>query len=269
MSTIPPDIAPLVSDLLPLCKALGTGAYAVSIGGSYGKSTFDPASDLDFRLFCERRLGPAEAYEQAYSRLQLAVDRWADRGFTVDGCWVRLIDEVNQEIDRWTEGQAEPENIVWTIWGYHLLTDVYNQMVIDDPHGILSGWRAKLATYPPKLKRALLDRHLASLRYWRQDYHYRHKVERSDAVFLAGLTSKLVHDMLQVLFALNETYFPGDGNTLRYVETFEYVPSGFIRRVEAALYPGTGSHSFHQQYEQVTTLIDDVETLITAGTHAM
>jgi len=265
-ATVPSHLQPVIDDLLPLCKALGQGRYAVSIGGSYGKGTFDRSSDLDFRLFCERRLPTPEANRAAYATLQAAIDRWAAAGYTIDGCWVRTIGDIEQEIDRWVIGEGVPVDLVWTIWGYHILTDVYNQMVIDDPYGVLAGWRAQLATYPPRLKQAVLDKHLASVRYWRQDYHYRHKVARRDVVFLAGLSARLVHDLMQILFALNETYYAGDGNNLVFVEQFDLVPTGFIEGVEAALYPGNDDGAAEAQYERLAALIDAVEALVASVT---
>ncbi|MBN1247214.1 MAG: DUF4037 domain-containing protein [Anaerolineae bacterium] len=257
-----PELQPVIDELLPLCKALGEGAYAVSIGGSYGKGTYDRTSDLDFRLFCERRIAPPEAYRQAHAQLQVAIDRWADRGITIDGCWVRTISEIDAQVDAWCNGTVGPVDLVWAIWGYHVLTDVFNQMVIDDPDGILAGWHSRLETYPPKLKRAILDKHLKSIRYWRQDYHYRHKVERGDVVFLASLTARLVHDLIQILFALNEAYYAGDGNNLIFVERFDHVPERFAERVHAALYPASGDDALEDQYRQVCSLIDETLTLV-------
>jgi hypothetical protein len=267
MSHIPDELQPIIDDMLPLCRALGEGKRAVSIGGSYGKGTFDRTSDLDFRLFCERKIAPPEAFEAAYARVQAAIDRWAAEGVTIDGCWVRTTDPIDEELERWIEGQGRPGDIVWTIWGYYLVTDVYNQMVIDDPDGVLSGWRAQLAAYPPKLKAAILERHLVSIRYWRHDYHYQHKVARGDVVFLAGLTSKLVHDLVQILFALNETYFPGDGNNLEFVEGFEVAPEDFAEKVGAILYPcGDGetplAEALQVQYDRLMALIDEVEAVV-------
>jgi cytochrome b len=176
---------------------------------------------------------------------------------TIDGCWVRTVGEIDAQIDAWCGGTAPRIDYVWTIWGYHVLTDVYNQMVIEDPDGILAGWHARLAAYPPRLKQAILEKHLKSLRYWRHDYHYSHKVKRGDVVFLASLTARLVHDMIQVLFALNETYYAGDGNNMVFVEHFRNVPEGFIEKVHAVLYPGTGDGALEEQYQHLCTLIDE------------
>ncbi|MGC9349295.1 MAG: nucleotidyltransferase domain-containing protein [Anaerolineae bacterium] len=257
MSSYPPEIQPVVNDCLPLCKALGEGRYAVSIGGSYGKGTFDRESDLDFRLFCERR----SATPEARAELQAAIDRWRERDVTIDGCWVRTIDEIDRELVRWMDGTAQPTPMVWTIWGYYLPTDIYNQAVIEDPFGVVARWKTQLQTYPPKLKETLLEKHLGSMRYWREDYHYRHKVARRDPIFLSGLASRLVHDMAQVLFALNETYYVGDGNNLDFIRKFEHVPDGFGTRVEKALYPQTSDDRYEVQYQTLVELMDDVEEL--------
>jgi hypothetical protein len=239
------------------------------VGGSYGKRTFDAASDLDFRLFCER---PSED-PTAGAELGAAIDRWAEQGVIIDGCWVRTIADIESQLDRWEAGEARPIDLVWALWGYHVLTDVYNQAVIEDPYGILEGWRDRLSRYSPGLKAALVTQHLRSLRYWRGDYHYEHKVDQGDAVFLASITAHLVHDLLQVLFALNETYYPGDGKNLHFVRGFDIVPKSAAERIlghavesphERVLYPGQGAEAFVTQYQELMALIDDVEALVPA-----
>jgi len=81
-------------------------------------------------------------------------------------------------------------------------------------------------------------------------------------VFLASLTVRLVHDLIQILFALNETYYAGDGNNLVFVEHFEHVPVGFVERVHTVLYPGTGDGALEEQYRQVCALIDETVALV-------
>jgi hypothetical protein len=259
----PPEVQPAIDEILPILRALGEGKCAVSLGGSYGKRIPDTQSDIDPRVFCERRSDDA----RAYADLDAAIARWAKRGITIDRCWVRTIEDIERQLDRWEAGEGETYDFVWTLWGYHVITDVYNQAVIEDPYGILAGWHERLSTYSPKLKQALLDKHLRSLRYWRPDYHYRNKVSRGDAVFLAGITTRLVHDILQVLFALNETYYPGDGKNLHYVGSFGIAPDNVVERIEQILYPGQGPAAYALQYERLTALIDDVEALLAGETH--
>ncbi len=258
----PAEVQPLIDELLPLCRALGEGKYAVSIGGSYGKGTFDRQSDLDIRLFCERKVSEPEAREAAHRALRQAIDQWAGQGFIIDGCWTRTIAEIETQLELWTCGEGHAPDIVWTIWGYHVVTDVYNQAVIEDPYDILAGWRERLSTYPAKMKDTLIRKHVASLRYWRQDYHYAYKLVRRDLVFLAGLTTKLVHDLLKVLFALNETYFPGDGKNLHFTDSFLIVPRQFRERVGDILYPGRSNEAIASQRAQLMAMIDEVLALV-------
>jgi hypothetical protein len=65
---------------------------------------------------------------------------------------------------------------------------------------------------------------LKSLKYRRTDCRYADKAIRRDVVFLAGWSSRLVHDIIQLLCALNETYCPGDGNHLQMMAGFKIIP---------------------------------------------
>jgi hypothetical protein len=192
-----------------------------------------------------------------------AIERWKERGIRIDGVWPRTVGEIDAALDSWLSGEIVPINMVWTIWGYHVLTDVNNQFTIEDPYHIIGAWKERLSVYSPALKRAILDKYVASLRYWRTDYHYAHKVERGDVVFLAGMASKLVHEIVQILFALNETYYSGDGDNLTFVKKFRIVPVDFSSRIHDILYP-RAPDLFAGQYAALTTLIVDVLALVDA-----
>jgi hypothetical protein len=145
----------------------------------------------------------------------------------------------------------------WNVWGYNILTDIYNQMIIEDPYGIAQNWKARLQVYPEALEKAIVKKYASSLRYWRQDYHFRNKVNRKDAVFLASITTRLVNDLMQVIYALNHFYFPGDGMNLVYSKEFKTKPDRLEERVVRALYPDKTDEIFKDQYETIIGLIDD------------
>lgn len=44
-----------VEDVAPFVARLAAGRHAISVGGSIGKGVADERSDVDPRLFCERR----------------------------------------------------------------------------------------------------------------------------------------------------------------------------------------------------------------------
>ncbi len=257
-SIIVPRIQKVIEDFLPILRPMAKGRYAITIGGSHGKKTFDDMSDVDFRLFCDEMAGGPKFWEgEQWQALNQAVEKWRSQGIEVDYCWVRTVSDIERDLDAWLDGKAQPVPWVWTVWGYHLLTDINNQMVIEDPDNLIGAWQSRLAQYPPKLKQALLERHGGSLRYWRKDYHYQNKVARQDPVFLAALTARLIHDIMQVLFALNEVYFVGDGNNLKYVAKFAIKPADVIARVEKILYPDPGEDRLERQYQMLCALIDE------------
>lgn len=267
--TFSPVVQEVINEFIPICQNLahGRGRYAISVGGSLGKGTWDSHSDVDFRLFHEEQLPWTDKAPELWKDYFTAIDRWGKQGVRIDGVWCRQIVQIEEAMNRWLDGKIEPQDLVWTIWGYHLLTDIYNQHIIEDRFGVIAGWKTKLKSYPRKLKLAILEKHMGSLRYWRKDYHYANKVERQDSVFLAGLSARLVHDMMQVLFALNEVYFVGDGNNLGYIYHFTYKPIDFEARVQQALYPQLESEQtldnpFRKQYDLLMTLVDEVENLV-------
>lgn len=270
MSTTPlgsssPVLNEVIGDILPFFERLDTGKYAVALGGSRSKALWDERSDIDFRLYHETPLPKPHAASPTWRDYFQIIDQWAERGVVIDGIWSRTIANVELQLNAWLSGDITPEPIVWTIWGYHLLPDVASQLAIVDPYGVIASWHERLATYPEAVKTALVAKHLSSLRYWRKDYHYRHKVERRDTVFLASLSARLAHDLIQVICAINRVPYPGDGNNLRIVENLPILPEAFARRIVAALYPVDGERMYQDQRDLLVSLIDDVERL--ADTH--
>lgn len=254
------NVQAVMGDFMPIAHrfAEGRGKYAISVGGSQGKGLSDKRSDVDFRLFHEKDLVTPEENPQLWQDYMNAMEYWRQRGINVDGIWARRIDKIDAGLDRWLAGELATDDLVWTIWGYHLLPDIYHQGTIEDPYGVIAGWKERLRVYPQKLKQAVLKRHVESARYWRNDYHYRNKVHRGDVVFTAGLTSRLVHDLIQILFALNETYYVGDGQNLDFCRKFSLIPPEFPEKVQEILYPSAAENRLEVQYEKLAALIDEV-----------
>jgi len=251
-----PTVRAVIEDCLPIIRRMTEGRYAISIGGSQGKGTSDDRSDIDFRLFYDQ-VFKAEVYKE-FAEHEAS---WRQKGVLIDGTWVRKIADIDAALDRWLSGDLAAPDIVWTIWGYRVLPDIYHQATIEDPYDVIGGWKRRLSVYPAVLKQAVLKKHLESVRYWRRDYHYRNKVTRGDVVFLAGLSARLVHDLNEILFALNETYYVGDGQNLRFVEQFRIKPEGYSAKVRAILYPGATDDALQRQYDALDALIDEVVSL--------
>ena len=252
------EVQQAINQFVPIIRSFAVGRYAVAISGSYGRGTHDRQSDLDFRLYADDIPATFDEMGAAIREAQEACNSW---GIKVDDFWPRKISDIDAALEKLCAGQIEGKYPVWTVWGYQLLPDIYNQQAIEDPDGIVVNWKMRLREYSPKLKQAVLRKHLGSLQYWRKDYHYASKVQRDDVVFAAGLSTKLIHDIVQILFALNETYYVGDGQNLEYVSGFRHHPPEVVRQIREILYPCSSENTLAKQRQMLLELIDDVERL--------
>ncbi len=256
--------AELIAAMTPLIADLAEdGSGAVALAGSRGKGRSDRQSDYDFRVY-------AHAYRQdlkrtaQWNRFEAAMTEWQGEGVRMDGVWMRSYSGVERDLEAWLGGTAIPKSFEWTIWGYHLPTDLASQQIVNDPEGKLAGWRTRLTTYPEPLRDAVLNQYREILQYWAADYHYESKVARRDLVFLVGIAGKLSNAILQVVFALNRAYYPGDGWNLPMAADLPLLPPDFLSRMTAILEPGRDPDAFHRQRNELIAMIADLEVLIAA-----
>ena len=248
----------LFQELMPLFLSfIKSERYSVTLGGSHGKSVSDSRSDYDFRVYSDEFV-KGDRWSRASDELNKKVSELKDKGILVDDTWFRSIGDTDDIIRQWVSGGGAPIPFVWCVWGYHMLTDIFNQLIIDDSFGIAFKWKEELSIYPAKLQSAVIAKHSASMKYWRNDYHFKSKVERADYVFLSSLTVRLIHDIFQVIYALNRCYYPGDGNNMLYVKDFLILPIDFEKRIVDVLYPNNANTDmFMKQYSKLISLIDD------------
>lgn len=257
--------AELIAAMTPLIADLAeNGRGAVALAGSRGKGRADAQSDYDFRVYAHDYRAPDIRHTEQWNRFEAARLDWEAKGIRMDGVWMRSYAGVHRDLAAWIDGTPVPKEFEWTIWGYQLPTDLFNQQIIYDPEGQLADWRAQLATYPERLRTALLRHYREILAYWAGDYHFASKVVRRDLVFLVGLTGKLANAILQVVFALNRVYYPGDGWNLPMAAELPLVPKDFISRMEAIVSPGQDPGAWSRQRQNIIAMVMDLEALIVA-----
>lgn len=260
--------AELIAAMTPLIADLAEdGRGAVALAGSRGKGWADAQSDYDFRVYAESYRGPDIRHTEQWQRFEAARQYWEARGARLDGVWMRSCAGVHRDLAAWFDGALVPKEFDWTIWGYQLPTDLLNQQIVHDPDGVLAGWKAQLAVYPEPLRVAVLRRYRGILSYWAADYHYASKVARRDLMFLVGLAGKLANALLQVVFALNRVYFPGDGWNLPMAAELPLLPSNFVSRMEAILEPGRDPDAWKRQRADIIAMATDLETLVISIDH--
>jgi hypothetical protein len=273
----------LVRDLLPLLRRFCIGEYGIAAGGSRVKGIGDEQSDVDVYLFTadafppsdrsawtEQALGPAAqtvSWELSDVFVEGGTDFWY-RGQKVE-TWLRNARRVETTLAACLAGEIRRDCVAWTVMGFYnyvILSDIHVMQIVEDPYGILARWKAQVAEYPRALRQAIVGRYLREAKFWPENFHYRSAVERADVIYTAGIVQQVLYALIQVVFALNEVYFPGEKKLAVTLEKLKAKPPGFTRRVQELMYPGQNPSvaQLRAQRAALSALVNAVEQLVSA-----
>jgi hypothetical protein len=273
----------LVRELLPLLRGWCIGPYAIALGGSYAKGSSDAHSDVDVYLFA-REVIPRVARNQNVSQaLGVEPASWgqdepfiqAGTDFTYRGqsveCWLRNTEQVETSLAASMEGEMHRQYVVWTAMGffnYVALADVHAMHVVEDPSGLLQTWKKRVSVYPEKLREAILGKFIPEAAFWPRNPHYDRAVEREDVIYTSAIVQQVVQALVQVLFALNYEYFPGEKKLTLALNKLRIQPEAFSARTEALLFPGStpGRSQLRKQQQELAALVADVEQIAASST---
>jgi hypothetical protein len=273
--------AAVADELLSLIERFARSDYGIALGGAHAKGVADSESDLDLYLFADQVLGVQERERLCVESgvAPASIVSWGLPGafvqggtdFYVDGlkveCWLRSVAYVDEILDECKRGVVRREFVTWTVMGYYrhcTLSDLYNMRPLADPAGILARWKAEVSVYPPRLRETILREHLQAARFWPDNYHYKTAVERCDVIYTTGIVQQVVHNLIQVLFALNRVYFAGDKKLALALDHLELGPPDVSRRIEEllSLDGGRDRDALNRQREQLRALLAEVEALV-------
>ena len=277
---MPEAIASIIAELLPLVRGFARGEYAIALGGAHAKGTADDESDVDLYLFANSVL-PAEERTRmvvAFSSEVEGAYSWQDdapfpdtgtdfhfRGRRIE-CWLRNAERVEQTIAECQQGIVKRGFVTWTTTGFYnhcCLSDVKAMVPVEDPSGIIARWKSQVAVYPGKLRETIINQHLAAAGFWPDNFHYMSAIKRGDVIYTSGIVQQVVHNLVQVLFALNETYFPGDKQLAQALDHLPRQPPRLGERITSLLLPSPPATPdvLRQQREALRSLLHDVRSM--------
>ena len=272
---------PLLQKLLPVLQQLCVGPYGVALGGSHAKGNNDAHSDIDLYLFTERILPGAERAEFIRATLgaeseplswgqddpfeEGGTDFWYE-GHRVE-VWLRNAARVENTISASRQGQIRRDTVVWATMGffnYVVLADMDTMRIVEDPHGLLAQWKEEVRTYPAPLRHAILTRFMREARFWPENLHYHSAIQRADLIYTSGIVNQVLHALIQVVFALNREYFPGEKKLAQALERLRIKPEAFSRRLHVLLFPGRypTAERLQDQQRDLAELVAEVEQLM-------
>jgi len=277
---IPEAVVGTIAELLPLVRGFAQGEYGIALGGAHAKGNADGESDVDLYLFANTVL-PAEErtrrvaafspeVEGAYSWQGdgASPDTGTDfrfRGYRIE-CWLRNAEHIERTIAECQQGVVKREFVTWTTTGFYnhcCLSDVKVMMPVEDPCGIIARWKSQVAVYPSKLRETIIRQHLGGAEFWPDNFHYLSAIERADVIYTSGIVQQVVHNLIQVLFALNESYFPGDKQLGQALDRLPKRPPRLTERIGALLLPASPVTPavLRQQREELRALLQDVRSM--------
>ena len=275
------DPEQIVGELLPLLRCFSPGPCAVGLGGSCAKGHRDAHSDVDVYLFANEVRGGAardaavvqvlgsDAAPVSWGSDELFVQGGTDfeyRGVRVE-CWLRSISSVDAAIAECLRGEVRRAYVAWTVSGFFnhaVLADVLSLRIVEDAGGVLARWRGMVAVYPAPLRDSILRRFMGEAAFWPGNAHYHSAIQRGDVIYTAGIVQLVVHALVQVLFALNRVYFPGEKLLAESLRRLPVAPRAVPMRMQALLAPDTPMDvaALRAQREEVAALVAEVRELV-------
>ncbi|MHB1356872.1 MAG: DUF4037 domain-containing protein [Anaerolineae bacterium] len=275
------EIRAVVGELIPLLTQLCLEEYGIAVGGAHAKGTDDSESDLDLYVFtanAHRNTERSRLASQFSPDITELISWGPDDPFVQGGtdfyykghkveCWLRNRQIIDRAIADGREGILTRELVTWTITGFYnhcALSDIKVMLPVVDPAGIIASWQSEIAVYPPKLQNTIINNHLSAARFWPHNFHYSSAVERQDVIYTSGIVQQVVHNLIQVMFAINQTYFPGDKKLAKAIGHLARTPASCVDRIHWLLLPQETVNValLRRQQVELQQLLKDVEALV-------
>jgi len=244
---------------------------AIVLGGSYASGTQHEASDMDLGLYYSEA-SPFSIANIRRVAQDVSVDGTATvTGFYEWGAWVnggawihtphgkvdflyRNLDQVQRTIAEAQQGISQHDYDQQPTYGFYsviYLAETQICIPLHDPELIIAQLKGSVEAYPPKLKQKVITDSL-----WGAEFtllHSRGFAAQGDIYNTVGCLTRVVSNITQALFALNERYFLRDKKVMDMVAKFPNLPSGYIQQTNRILArPGSTA-------QELTTSVSELE----------
>jgi predicted nucleotidyltransferase len=254
---------------------------AVALGGSWARGAAGTSSDLDLaiyylpsdppsiellrRLACELHSdnSPPEVTEFGEWGPWVNGGAWLRiRGLKVDWLY-RDLDRVSNVIDDCTRGVTTCDYYLGHPHAFHnhiYLAETRYCHPLHDPFEVLGELKKRVSVYPVPLKRALVTKFLYDADFMLE--LARPTALRGDVFHVLGCLFRCAAALVQVLFALNESYFMNEKGSVNAADSFSIKPPAFSSRVRAILAsPGQHPSSLQARLDEMAALIAETHSL--------
>jgi predicted nucleotidyltransferase len=229
------------------------GLQAIVLGGSWASNTQRPDSDIDLGLYYNEST-PLDINQvrKIANELNDLPDpevtelggwgTWVNGGawLTIKGQRVdflyRNIDFVSMIIDECDRGEKQFDYLQQPPYGFYsyiYCAETQQCKILYDPQRAIANLKSKVSSFSVLLKSNIINGFL-----WHAEFSLevaKKSANTGDVYCFAGCLTRIASSLVQVLYALNETYFIGDKRLKRDVEQFSLKPQDFVMRLDRIL----------------------------------
>lgn len=230
------------------------GVAAIVLGGSFASGTANENSDIDIGLYYhEDKPFSIEALQRIAQKHNADADvtltdfggwgRWVNGGgwLTIQGQRVDLLyrnlERVAKIITDCENGKIELDYYQQPATGFYsyiYLAETHICKILYSSDDTLQQLKERVATYPPKLKAKIIREFK-----WQAEFALDHAMKallRNDTHTFLACLSRIVSCIVQLIYAINETYFISDKGAVEACTQFKIVPEYFSERVDTIFF---------------------------------
>lgn len=184
-------------------------------------------------------------------------------------CWHRNEASVEEKLHASLNGEVNRQYSTWAVMGFFdhaVLADIRSMQIVVDPQGTLARWKKEVNHYPEALRQSVLQRFMREAAFWPNNPHYRSAVERVDLIYTSSIVQHTLQALIQVLFALNREYFPGEKQLALAIDKLVLRPQRLSDRIRQILNPGIvmGRDELAAQAGALADLVAETKALVLA-----
>lgn len=230
------------------------GVAAVVLGGSFARGFGTPSSDIDLGLLY-REAAPfavervrALAAEVNDSPDSVVTDFWAWGPWVNGGAWLtvrgqrvdflyRSVEHLERVIADAHAGRFElhwGQQPPFGFFGPTYLGEVAICQPLADPAGIVAELKRRVRVYPEALRQRVVQSYLWACEFTLESFAPKFAA-LGDALGSAGCLTRVAHQLVLALFALNRGWLLSDKTALAEIAGFADAPRDFGARVTRAL----------------------------------
>ena len=280
MRQLSPRQRELVSSLVERLSAIN-GMKAVVLGGSHARGCAKPESDIDLGLFYSEA---APFSIQQVRELAEAVNdtpnpvvtdfygwgQWVNGGawLTIGGQRVdfiyRSLEHVERVIAEAEAGRYELDYMQQPPFGFFSATylgEIAVCVSLFDPEARIEALKQRAVTYPEALRCAIVQDFLWQVEFNLSAFACKFAA-RADAYGTTACLTRVVNQLMLVLFALNRQYPLNDKTALAEVTEFAQAPQAFAARTQQIFArPGQSAAELAEAVNRTARLFQDTVAL--------